>query len=320
MSPKLRVAITGALSGLGELLLPRLLADERVERITLLDVAQPNVNHPKVEYRHVDLTLPDADQQCRTAFTDGKISALYHLAFIWGSARSPAYAHELEVAGTLHVLNAAAATNVRRIILPSLTALYGAQRQSPSVLRESAPLHGCPPSRFISDKVEVERQVRAFREARPDVAISVLRFAPILGPSVDNPATRFLKARFVPTLLGFDPPWQAIHEDDAADALHQALHSVASGEFNVVGKGIIPLSGLVAIAGGTVLPLPGPLARGAIRLFNATGLGAVPLWLLDYIHYPWVADGTRAEAELGFAPRHDAREAAASLSRASRRS
>lgn len=309
------VGMTGATGGLGELLLPRLLEDPNVSRVTVLDLARPDVAHPKLEFRRVDLTLPEAQATCRAALSDSKVEAVFHLAFVWGQARSPAYAHELEVAGTLHVLNAAAAASVRRLIVPSLTALYGAQKQSPALLRESAPLMGCPPSRFISDKVEVERQLKAFREARPEVEVTVLRFAPILGPSVDNPATRFLKGRVVPTLLGFDPAWQAIHETDAARALHQALHAECSGEFNVVGRGLLPLSGLVQLAGGRAMPLPGPLARAAIRLLNATGLIELPLSLLDYLHYPWVADGARAETELGFAPRHDASEAAAALRR-----
>lgn len=312
-SRPLRVALTGASSGLGELLLPRLLADPAVSRVIVVDVQAPDVVHDKLDYRRVDLTHPESDVALRAALGDARVDALFHLAFVWGKGRDPGYSHELEVAGTLRVLGAVAATDIRQLIVPSLTAVYGAQKNAPARLRETSPLMGCPSSRFISDKLEVERQIRAFRTAHPDVRITVLRFAPVLGHNIDNPATRLLQGRVVPTVLGFDPPWQAIHEDDAADALQHALHADVEGEFNVVGPGLLPFSGLVELAGGRVLPLPGPLARTALRLLSAAGLMQLPIALLDYIHYPWVADGGRSEEQLRFVPKHDVRVAAQAL-------
>ena len=43
-------------------------------------------------------------------------------------------------------------------------ALYGARGQHPALLGEDTPLSGCPGSRYVTDKVEVEKQVRSFRE------------------------------------------------------------------------------------------------------------------------------------------------------------
>ena len=44
---------------------------------------------------------------------------------------------------------------------------------------------------------------------------SRFRTAPIIGPSVDNFLTRYLNHKLVPTVLGFDPLWQFLHEADA---------------------------------------------------------------------------------------------------------
>ena len=161
----------------------------------------------------------------------------------------------------------------------------------------------------------MELQLRAFRERNPDTHVLVLRLAPPLGPRLDNPATRLLSRPVVPTLLGFDPLWQALHEEDAARALHLALGAQAQGEFNIVGEGVLPLSALIREAGSRPLPLPGPIARAALRALNAVGSGSLPLNMLDYIHYSWVADGQRASDALGFVPRFHARDAAASLKR-----
>lgn len=310
----LRVAVTGATGDLGTLLLPLLEADPRVESILALDIARPEHVGGKLTYRRVDLARPGADRALAEAITEHRSDALFHLAFLFSPIQNSTFAHELEVIGTLHVLAAVAELpGVRRLVLPSLTAVYGARSANPAFLDEGAPLHGCPPSRFISDKVEVEKQVESFRPRHPEKKVVVLRFAPILGPSVDNPVTRFLRARLVPTLLGFDPLWQALHEHDAARALHLSLHSEAEGVLNVVGDGVLPLSGIVRLAGGRVLPLPHPVARGAIRLLNAAGRLGVPMTLLDYIQYSWVADGRRAQLELGYTPRYHAREAVAAV-------
>ena len=309
----LRVAVTGATGDLAGLLLPRLEQDPAVESILVLDVAKPEGR--KVDFRRVELTRHDADAELTEALSERPVDALYHLALLSGRVHDGAFAHELEVIGSMAVLAAAARARLPRLVIPSLTALYGARSQSPCLLREEAPLTGSPGSRFISDKVEVEQQVRAFRERNPDTRVLVLRLAPPLGPSLDNPATRLLSRRVVPTLLGFDPLWQALHEEDAASALHLALTAEADGEFNIVGEGVLPLSALIREAGGRPLPLPGPLARTALRALNLVGTGSLPLNMLDYIHYSWVADGQRAARVLGFVPRHHARDAAAALKR-----
>ncbi len=310
---RLRVAITGASGDYGKLLLPRLERDPEVESILVLDVARPEGS--KVEFHRVDLTRHDAEGELTDALAERPVDVLYHLAFLFGPIRSGSLAHELEVIGTMNVLTAAGRAKLPRLVVPSITAVYGARGNNPALLREDSPLQGCPGSRFVMDKVEVEGQVRAFRERHPDMRVLMLRFAPLLGPSLDNPATRMLKLKAVPTLLGFDPLWQAVHEDDAARALHLALRADASGEFNIVGRGVLPLSGLIRQAGGRPLPLPGPMIRAVVRTLDVVGAASLPMALLDYIHYSWVADGERAESALGFIPIHHVRDAAAALRR-----
>ena len=141
----------------------------------------------------------------------------------------------------------------------------------------------------------------------------MLRFAPVLGPTVDNPATRYFRRPLVPTLLGFDPLWQAVHEDDVRELLVRQLEEPVSGTFNVVSDDVLPLSSLIRPGGDAPLaPAPAPRAGGApgAQLGRIT---ATPGALLDYLHYSWVADGTRARTRLDFRPRFGAREAAASV-------
>ena len=309
----LRVAVTGAAGDLGQLLLPLLEQDADVESILVLDVAKPAGD--KVEFHRVDLTRHDAEGELSEALAEHPVDVFYHLAFLHGPVRDGSLAHELEVIGTMNVLSAVGRARVPRLIVPSLTALYGARGEHPALLSEETPLAGCPGSRYITDKVEVEKQVRSFRDRHPETRVIVLRFAPLFGPRMNNPATRMLAYGVVPTLLGFDPLWQALHEEDAARALSQALSANAEGEFNIVGRGVLPLSTLIRQAGGRPLPLPGPLYRTVLQTMTTLGGPGFPSALLDYMHFGWVANGERAEEELGFVPMFHARDAVAAIRR-----
>lgn len=309
----LRVGVTGASGDLGKLLIPLLLEDPAVAQVVAYDVAAPDLVHDRLEFVRADLTRPGTESELTRQIGDAKLDALYHLAFVHGRVHSGALAHELEVIGSLHVLAAAGQLGIPRLIVPSLTALYGARANAPFYLTEADPLSGAEGSRFIQDKVEVERQLERFQRAQSKTRVLVLRFAPMVGPRSNNPVTRLLRNRFVPTLLGFDPPWQVLHEDDAARALHLALTVTQDGVFNVVPEGLMPLSMVIALSGGRVVPLPRPVLLGVIGALERTGVSAVPPTLLDFLRFPCVADGQRATRELGFVPRYTAREAAASL-------
>jgi UDP-glucose 4-epimerase len=311
----MRVALTGAAEGLGTLLLPRLQADPSIERVLAIDSTRPQELGPKAIFQQVDLTGHDAEATLREALLEERIDAVFHLAFVYGPVRDPSFAHELEVAGSMNVMTAVSAAEVPKLIVSSTTALYGARSGHPAFLGEEAPLSGCPGSRFITDKVVVEEQLESFRSGHPHTNVVVLRFAPIIGRAVDNPLARLLRSPVVPTLLGFDPLLQLIHEDDAADALVRALHSDVNGVFNVVGEGVMSLSGMIREAGGMSIPLPGPVAGALLSAMNLYGGAGVPLTLLNYLHYSWVADGRRASAQLGFQARYHTRDAAAAARR-----
>ena len=277
------------------------------------DVATPQELGDRLTFQRIDLTRPDSDRQLARHLAEHRLDTLFHLAFVNGRVHSGALAHELEIIGTLHVLAAAGGGELPRLVVPSLTALYGPSPDAPAFVREGQALRGAAGSRFLNDKVEVERQVLAFATAHPATRVLVLRFAPALGPVSNNPLTRLLRNRVVPTLLGYDPLWQVLHEQDAAHALHLALRADVEGVFNVVGDGVVPLSRLVRLTGGRALPLPRPLLSATISALEGAGVSAVPHALLDFLRFSWLADGGRATAELGFVPKYSASEACAAL-------
>jgi UDP-glucose 4-epimerase len=307
-STRRSIALTGAFGFLGRGLLARLEADPGVDRILALDLKPPAGTLRKTRFVQVDLTRPRSDTQIAEALIEAEVDTLVHLALLYNPLHNSAYAHEVEAIGTLQLLGAASTARVSAVVLASSTALYGAHPDNPNYLTEERPLRPPGQSRFLADKLEVEKQFASFAQQHPQCRVGVLRFAALLGPSVKNPVTRLLARRIVPTLLGYDPLMQFLHEDDALNALALATATRPSGPLNIAPPGVLPLSSILLLLGRTPLPLPSPAADAAMRaLWTGMGVGTPPSWL-DYLRYLWVADGSRAGEAIGLHYRYTTRE------------
>jgi UDP-glucose 4-epimerase len=300
------VAVTGACTFLGGELLRRLGEDPRYSRVLALDVRPPpqaSVAGSKVEFVKLDLTQPTVDGELATLLRSAKVDTFVHGAFLSHPTHAAEWAHELEDVGTMHVLNACAGVEPRRFVMVSTTLVYGAHPKNPNFLTEDAELRGHRDSRFVNDKVRAERQVARFASEHPAVETCVLRFAPMLGPTVSNMYTRFFSRVVAPVMMGHDPLMQFVHEQDAAFALAHAVDSHATGPFNIVGKGVLPYTTVLALLGRVPVPMPQIVARQLTKVLWTTQIVGSPPSFLDFLLYLCVADGNRARAVLGFSPR-----------------
>lgn len=313
------VAVVGSHGFLGSRLIDRLAGDPAIERVVGIDLRPPRDTPPKTIFRRVDLTRPSADQELADVLAVERVDTLVHIAFFASPIHNAAYAHELEAIGTLHVLSAAAAARVRRLVVQSTTIVYGAHPQNPCLLTEEHPVRGMPASRFVTDKVEAEKQVLRWTRQHEDVEVAVLRFTPLVGPTVKNLFQRYLTRQVAPTVAGYDPLIQALHEADAVDALELAVRRGPRGVYNVAPRGVLPLSTALRLCGAQPLPVPAPLAAAALQGLRAAGLSPTPASMIDYLRWSWVADGGKLERALGFSPRHDTREAIVALAGRDRR-
>jgi UDP-glucose 4-epimerase len=302
------IAITGASSFLGRNLIALLEDDERVGRVIAIDVEPLRRQGRKTRAHTVDLTEPAAENRIGEIFSEEEVDTVAHLAFLSSPTHATAWAHELESVGTMHVLNAARQATVRKLVMRSHTLLYGAHPTNPNYLTESHQLRARRSEPFLADKIEAESDARAYGDERKERIVTILRMAPILGPSVRGYVGKYLSRRVVPTILGFDPLWQLLHEADAIAALKLAVDRDAPGVFNIVGEGVLPLSSVVKLAGRVALPMPRSAANALLSTLWLAQVAEAPATLLDYLQYLCVADGERARRHLGFAPAYTTRE------------
>ncbi len=238
-----------------------------------------------------------------------KVDTVCHLAFVPSIRRSES-AFDANVMGTTKLLGACAEAGVRKVVLKSSTAVYGARATNSALLTEEHPLRGSRRYGYTRDLVEIETFCNGFHRRVPDLMLTSLRFASIVGPGADTPLARFLRTPWAPGLMGFDPMMQIIHEDDVVAALAHAVENDVPGTFNVAAEEALPLSRIRGLVGKLPLSVFHPFANWGITLLGTARLDLEHYLPIepDYLRYPWVGDLTRMRQELALAPRYTAVE------------
>jgi UDP-glucose 4-epimerase len=137
----------------------------------------------------------------------------------------------------------------------------------------------------------------------------MLRLANLVGPVIDTPFTRYFTLPVLPTVLGYDPRLQFVHEDDALEVLRRSAVESHAGTYNVSGDGVLMLSQAARRAGRPTLPLPAPTATITGQLFRRAGVVDVSPEQLDVLTYGRAADSTRLRRDVGYVPKYDTADA-----------
>ena len=293
------IAVTGPGSFIGRRLVDRLLERSPKLRVLALDQRRPFRLDSRVRFHRVDFTEPTADGHCAEILVRERAEAVVHTAFRTSPTPDLEMDHELETIGSLHIMNACAAAKVKRLVVASSTMLYGPRPDNPNFLTEANPLRGHPDAHSVEDRVEMEGLLSDWRQRHPDSEVTVLRPCWIMGPTYWDHVTRFFSLPVVPMLLGYDPLMQFVHEDDCLHAFERATLSPHPGVFNVVARGVLPLSTILRLAGKRILPLPASLLYRMAYYPSQGQTGDPPAGFYDYLRYLWVADGERGWEAFG---------------------
>jgi UDP-glucose 4-epimerase len=306
------VLVTGACRFLGGYLTARLAQNPLINHVIAVDAVAPSKDllrrMGRAEFVRADIRNPFIAKVIR----NGEVDTVVHAAAASYAPSSGGRAtlKELNVMGAIQLFAACQkAPSVRRVILKSTSEVYGSSSRDPVLFSESSSRRRPPGEGFARDSIDIEGYARGLGRRRPDIAVTILRLANMIGPAMDSALSRYLAGPVVPTVIGHDPRLQLLHEQDALGALERATMAGKSGAFNVGAPGIIMMSQAIRRAGRLALPVPRSALVMVDSLWRATRNTELDREQLDYLSYGRVMDTTRMRNELGYTPKWTTAEA-----------
>ncbi len=306
------VLVTGACRFLGGYLTARLAANPQIDKVIAVDAVAPSKDllrrMGRAEFVRADIRNPFIAKVIR----NGDVDTVVHAAAASYAPRSGGRAtlKEINVMGAMQLFAACQkAPMVRRVVLKSTSEVYGSDAFDPVMFTEDSSSRTPPVEGFARDSIDIEGYARGLGRRRPDIAVTILRLANMIGPAMDTALSRYLAGPLVPTVAGRDARLQLLHEQDALGVLERATIAGKAGTFNVGASGIIMMSQAVRRAGRLAVPLPTfgvYLVNSLTRKARGTDLNSDQL---SYMSYGRVMDTSRMRTELGYQPKWTTMEA-----------
>ncbi len=295
------VLVTGISGNLGRVLAKLLHTETHVVGID----RRPFAGRPKdIAHHQVDLRKAKVEE----AFRHHRIEALIHMGIMHDPRMPRSEAHSFNVVGTHRILDLCVRHGVKKVVILSSANVYGPRPDNSNFLPEETPLMGADRFSEMRDLIELDMYAQSFMWKHPEIETVILRPVNIVGPTVRNAPSNYLRLHRPVTVLGFDPMVQLIHEEDACRALVLGLRPGLRGVFNVTGAGEVPLSAILRELGRAPIAVPHPLVRPLGRRAVSARLTNFPPQEVDHIQYLCVVDGSRFAREAGWTPTRSLRE------------
>jgi UDP-glucose 4-epimerase len=300
------VLVTGVSRDLGSRFARTLAAEEHVE-VVGIDVVPPRHDLGKADFVRADIRNPVISKVIATRGVD----TVVHLAVVatpGPGGRSSM--KEINVIGTMQLLAACQkAATFRKLVVQSSISVYGASPRDPAKFTEDMSARAQPRTGFGKDSLEIESYVRGLARRRPDVVVTTLRLANLMGAGVDSHVTRYLSLPVVPRVMGFDARLQFLHPSDAVAALLLVTRRDVPGTFNVAAADIVTLSQALRKMGRPSVLVPQTAAPLVATLIRQARLVDFSTDQIDALTYGRAMDTSRFTAETGFVPQLSSRAA-----------
>lgn len=318
-TPGLTVAVTGPTGTFGVALMPLLQQDDRVTRV--IGIARRPFDPAERGWTKMDYRRGDVRDVTTLEEAFEGVDVVVHLAFlILGGSKETTQAVNVE--GTLNTFRAAAAAGAGRFVYASSIAAYGFHRDNPTAITEEWPTR--PSDRFFyaREKAELERLLQDEAARHEGVDLYLLRPPIVLGPDAVGakvqlpPALGALgrgvlagvrRLRFVPAVVP-SLPVQLIHQDDVAEALRLCVVGAGPpGAYNIAADDILDAGDVARELGLLPVRVPARPVAVAARAVSRLPLPSSAQWVETLTH-PAIMDTTKAKTQLGWRPRHSARD------------
>jgi UDP-glucose 4-epimerase len=304
------IGITGSSGYIGSRLV-RHLEETTSNRIVAFDVIPPAIPTHNISVHRVDVSRP-----IYNLLKHESVNTLVHLAenTIIPAAISKSQVRSLREEKQLtleSVLDSCVNASVDHVIYVSSNTVYGVYNDASTPVMEESSLTTSTDFNYSYDKVLAENKLTQFAIENPDISVTVLRSSPVLGPTANGDLTSVFYCTHPISILGHNPPFQCIHEDDLVRILGQVIKTTTGGVFNAAGDGVvfrdeilkmIPFRPLTIPSFG-ILPLVLLSAIG-VRTGAATNKSAFNL-----MKYPIVMSTARLKQKLEYITAYNSLEA-----------
>ncbi|MDX6662411.1 MAG: UDP-glucose 4-epimerase [Solirubrobacterales bacterium] len=311
MTASRRVLVTGLATYWGGRLARALEEFDEIEAIIGVDTTEPTHELERTEFVKVGHQHRLIERNVEGAEIDTVVDTRLVVNSLTTSRK---VAHETNVIGTLNILAACSAADspVRKLVFKSAAHYYGCRQEDPAFFTEEMERRDRPGNWIERDIVEADDAVTEFAERNPRIAVTVLRYANVIGPEMRTPHMRMLALPLVPMILGFDPRYQFVHADDVVHTLEHAVIRELPGVYNVAADGVLLLSEAIGLLGKRPLPVLPPFGTGLIVApLRQLGL-RIPDEMLDQLRFGRGLDNRKLKAT-GFEYEFTTREAVLKL-------
>lgn len=273
----------------------------------------------KVRYTRGDVL----DRQSVEELVSGA-DVVVHLAFVIFGSRTET--RDVNLRGSRNVFQAAVEAGAKRLVYTSSVAAYGFEPGRLHELTEDIEPRGTHSFYYSAQKAELEE---AFESAVAGADVDGFVFRPSIVAGEDAPTlvTELIRnlalgARIPPlralirAVPGLEPalpdpglPLQLVHHDDVAAAMLAAvLGEGRPGTYNLAAEGEITMGDLARELGWIRVPVPRLAVSGAAELISRVPLAPARLEWIHAARVPSLMKTDRARRELGWKPKHDARQ------------
>lgn len=311
-SPMKTVLITGSSGYIGSKLVESLQQNDRVEKIVGLDLKPSPKAQPKMHFYCRDIREPLND-----LLDSHRIDTVIHTAYVLPPLHDKKLMEDININGTKNVMNLCESSKVSHLIYTSSTTAYGFHPDNPVPMDESQPLRGNEDFTYSKNKREIESLFEKFVRTNKDIATTILRASFVIGPTADNPVSRYIKKK-IAILPKESAAIQFVHEDDLTRAILWCLEKKISGIFNITGEGAVSFPDMVRSMGNIPVFLP----YSFLKVLNEVAwksrlkvLTETPSAGLAMIKYPWIVTAQKFIDQTGFQFEYSSRKAFESFAR-----
>ena len=291
------VLVTGVCGNLGRRVARHL---HREMRVIGLDRRKFAGKPKDIDHHAIDLRR----RRVEDIFREGSIKAVVHLGVMHNPRGNSEEHHTWNVGGLSRLLEYASRHRVQKFVLLSSANVYGPRPENAQFLGEDAPLLAAGAFSDMRDLVELDMLVQSFFWKYPQIETVILRPTHILG-TVHNAPSNYLRLKVAPTLMGFDPMVQTVHQDDVVRAIQLSLRPGIRGIFNMAGPQALRLSDILKKLKRLHVPIPYTLARFGVNRLWSLRMTSFPAPELDFVRYVCMVDDQRARDVLGYRPAFD---------------